>query len=535
GQVRGGRRRHVVSRRDCGYESGAAVQDPAGGPGAGDRARGRHRHDSRRRPVDRGDQPRPQGSHQTGAVSGGPVLPAGRRPDPSAAARGARGRPPPPHCLLRPPVRRAIREADPLDLGSGARAAAQPRVGRERPRAAQRHRASGDRGHGRRAARRAPPRGVPRRRSDAPRPAGGGAAHARGSRGAPHHARADADQRADRCGGGDSRDPSQYADAEDEGVRPVTPPLPPVRVEKALALLPDVEALGPLRALLVSISRPDERALWSSSGPYLTLGKRGVQPEELRRRMPQAFHVITEHLQTLYRAYVEALECQQRGDGAGTGAQAWYARGLRLATAGGDQRQIGRLERDLGVLARHQGDSTVAGEHLRKARECFESVDAAEEMAGLLNTQGQLEAQLGRPQAASGAYREALAWLQRAPRDAGLEVSIRLNLAELHLEAGRFLDGEEEMRRAEQVAIAGNLTGRLVQIYTLMGKLRGRQLDETGFVFFEQAIELSRMLEPSPTTEAQVYLEYGLFRERLGQREEARAYLERARELYGSV
>ena len=413
----------------------------------------------------------------------------------------------------------------------------------------------------------------------------------------------------------------------------MTPPLPPVRVEKALALLPEIEALGPLRALLVSISRPDERSLWSSSGPYLTLGKRGVQPEELRRRMPQAFHVITEHLQTLYRAYVEALECQQRADGTGavaalvraghgeervgrlsqarawydvalrvsqalqdrrpeveslrslgelflrlgqyaegarhfqralaiaeaefdqtgaiaaceglgdaalaqsqwTGAQAWYARGLRLATAGGDQRQIGRLERDLGVLARHQRELTVAGEHLRRARECFESGDAAEEMAGLLNTQGQLEAQLGRPQAASGAYREALAWLQRAPRDAGLEVTIRLNLAELHLEAGRFLDGEEEMRRAEQVAIAGNLPGRLAQIYTLMGKLRGRQLDETGFVFFEQAIELSRMLEPSPTTEAQVYVEYGLFRERLGQREEARAYLERARELYGSV
>src|SRR2546423_15085661 len=91
------------------------------------------------------------------------------------------------------------------------------------------------------------------------------------------------------------------------------------------------------------------------------------------------------------------------------------------------------------------------------------------------------------------------------------------------------------MRRAEQVAIAGNLTGRLVQIYTLMGKLRGRQLDETGFVFFEQAIELSRMLEPSPTTEAQVYVEYGLFRERLGQREEARPYLGRPRGAHGSV
>src|SRR5207244_11492834 len=112
-----------------------------------------------------------------------------------------------------------------------------------------------------------------------------------------------------------------------------------------------------------------------------------------------------------------------------TGPQAGYGPRLRLATAGGDQRQIGGLERDLGVLARHQGELTVAGEHLRRARECFESGDAAEEMAGLLNTQGQLEAQLGRPQAASGAYREALAWLQRAPRRAGLDVALRLNRA----------------------------------------------------------------------------------------------------------
>src|SRR5205807_6821960 len=93
--------------------------------------------------------------------------------------------------------------------------------------------------------------------------------------------------------------------------------------------------------------------------------------------------------------------------------------------------------------------------------------------------------------------------------------------------------GRNAARRA--VAIADNLTGRLVQIYTVMGRLRGRQLDETGFVFFEQAIELSRMLERSPAAVAQVYLEYGLFRERLGQRDEARAYLERAREIFGAV
>ena len=410
-------------------------------------------------------------------------------------------------------------------------------------------------------------------------------------------------------------------------------PLPPVRVQRALGLLPELEAVAPLRALLVSISRPDERSLWSSSGPYLTLGKRGIQPDELRRRMPHAFHQVTGHLQALYTAYVEALDAQQRSDANGvvtalllagtleegvgrltqaqawyqvalrvaeglpdrrpevqsldalgrlalalgghaegarhfqralalaeaefdqagaiaacqglgdaalgqgqwSGALAWYSRGLRLAQASQDRRAVGRLERHLGVLARRQGDLAAAGDHLRRARESAEAVGAADEMARVLDTQGQLEAQQGRHGAAATAYREALAWAQRPPRDPALELVIRLNLAELQLETGRFLEVDEELRRAEQVAIAGNLTRPLVQVYTLMGRLRGQQEDETGFVFFEQAIELCKTVERAAATEGLVYLEYGLFRDRLGQRDEARAYLERAREIFDSV
>src|SRR5438034_1386813 len=111
--------------------------------------------------------------------------------------------------------------------------------------------------------------------------------------------------------------------------------LPPVRVERALGLLPDLEVLAPLRALLVSISRPDERTMWSSSGPYLTLGKRGVQPEELRRRLPPLFHRIAGHVAALYNAYAEALECQQRSDGAGAAAA--------LVKAGHSEEKVGRL------------------------------------------------------------------------------------------------------------------------------------------------------------------------------------------------
>src|SRR5207248_3255507 len=83
----------------------------------------------------------------------------------------------------------------------------------------------------------------------------------------------------------------------------------------------------------------------------------------------------------------------------------------------------------------------------RRARERFEAAGPPDEMARVLNEQGRLDAQLGRYTAASAAYREALAWAQRAPRDARLELSIRLNLAELDLEAGRLLEAEAELRR----------------------------------------------------------------------------------------
>src|SRR5256885_6845735 len=144
--------------------------------------------------------------------------------------------------------------------------------------------------------------------------------------------------------------------------------------------MPELEALAPLRALLVSIARPDEATVWSSSGPYLTLGKRGVHPDELRRRMPQAFQRITEHLQALFKAYVEALECQQRADAAGVGlallgagrleeeggrhtqARTWDEGALRVAETLQDRRPEGEGLRALGY------GCVALGEHAASAR-----------------------------------------------------------------------------------------------------------------------------------------------------------------------
>src|SRR5262249_19685364 len=121
----------------------------------------------------------------------------------------------------------------------------------------------------------------------------------------------------DRRGGRDPWHPSQHPGAEDPGVRPVTdiPGSPPVRVEQALRLLPQLEVLGPLRSRLPAVARAHDRTQWGSSGPYLTVGKRGVQPADLRQQMSAAVLRVTEHLTLLFECYLEALEFQQRRDG----------------------------------------------------------------------------------------------------------------------------------------------------------------------------------------------------------------------------
>src|SRR5262245_40743022 len=91
-----------------------------------------------------------------------------------------------------------------------------------------------------------------------------------------------------------------------------SPDPPPLRVEQALRLVPDVEALAPLRALLLSCSRQDEAHVWASSSPYLTVGKRLVESSELERQLPQALDREREHLARLYQSVISALEAEQR-------------------------------------------------------------------------------------------------------------------------------------------------------------------------------------------------------------------------------
>ena len=68
---------------------------------------------------------------------------------------------------------------------------------------------------------------------------------------------------------------------------------PPLRVEQALRVLPDVDALLPLRPFLIAVSRSRPPA-----EPYETVGKRHLETGELREMVPRAVALVTGPMET---------------------------------------------------------------------------------------------------------------------------------------------------------------------------------------------------------------------------------------------
>jgi tetratricopeptide (TPR) repeat protein len=405
-----------------------------------------------------------------------------------------------------------------------------------------------------------------------------------------------------------------------------TPPSKAMRVERVLRLLPDVDALAPLRAFLMASSRRN-----ATGGPHQTVGKRYLSADDLPGLVPRALRRVTEHLTLLYDAAIEALEAEERGDSAGcvqafvragdlesrvgrdSAARLWYEHALDIAEGGHDRRpeievlqRLGALAAALGdfdrsarvqqrsfVLAESEGvggsaasaaialgEAALRRENLRGASSWFAralehasddpwllgrlalgkaalalaSADledaetqlqrAAAHFAArgpdvgrieLLTARGRLAARRGNHAEALAHFREALVRLPVLERDPHADLAIRLEISQLFLDTDRLPDAEDEIRRIEELAIVHNLSRDLARVYILLGEVRARQRNETGFVFFEKAIELSRQGDPAPRLEAEAYLAYSHFRSTFGEMDEARACLERARDILDMV
>ncbi len=406
-----------------------------------------------------------------------------------------------------------------------------------------------------------------------------------------------------------------------------------MKVGQALRILPALEAVFPLRSLLLASAHAAPQDAWGSGGPYLTIGKHDVDSAELRNQFALGFRALTTHLSTLYTSFADAIDLIDRKEHAAAverildagrqeervgridqaqawyraalqiaeplqdhrpeidalltlgdlssrvglyrqsarvhqralalaeaafysraaalasaglgnvataagdwrGAQAWYERALILAEAEGDASRTAAIHHAIGECYRRKGDFARATSELGLAREAFETLGQARELAEVLQTEALLLADRGALRRAAGTFREALAWDRAGPADCALEVGIRLHLARLRIDEAHLLQAEDELRHSERIAIAHNLIGHLVEIYAAMGTVRGLQEDDSGFVFFEQAIQLLPMIGRSPVLEARLYHDYGAFMRRVGRTAEAHAHFDRARELFESV
>ncbi|HKQ18189.1 MAG TPA: hypothetical protein VJW75_00450 [Candidatus Eisenbacteria bacterium] len=400
----------------------------------------------------------------------------------------------------------------------------------------------------------------------------------------------------------------------------------PLRVEQALRLLPDVGELSPLRALIISTSRPRP-----DRSPYDTVGKRLVDPAELRAHARQVLKRAEAARASLVEASIGVLELEQarnRSDAvdalidagmseerAGRQAQAhaWFECALHASQELRDRRPKGRALRGLGRVAAEAGRFAEAGRALEECLAIAETERDSEEAALTCRELGDLEArrcdwrgaeawyrrgarsedvspalavslhlgvadaacerkdavaadaflrlahdasqELGDPSlavpcaTAQGrllafrgdhvgallAYQKAMASAGEAGLPAHHEMEARLGVCRLYLLWRELPNAIEEFRRAEDVAIRNGLRKHLILLYSIMGRAIGRDADETGFVFFEKALELCRDAEPIPWLEAEVYREYGAFRGDLGESEEARAYSGRALELLRGI
>jgi tetratricopeptide (TPR) repeat protein len=210
------------------------------------------------------------------------------------------------------------------------------------------------------------------------------------------------------------------------------------------------------------------------------------------------------------------------------GAIAQYEAALMLCGSEYPRRR-GQLGVNLASMHRERGELTQSAHFITAASECWADM-TAEDHAAWYNNRGLLALAAREFEAAETNFRQGL---ETAASDF-TRAMILDNLAELCIQRDELADAETFARAAEERAVGAGSPRALAEIYTRLGKIFRLRADLNGVTFFEKALEICRGRR-YPLTEANAYLEYGLFRRTLGDTEEARSYLERARQLCADI
>jgi tetratricopeptide (TPR) repeat protein len=249
----------------------------------------------------------------------------------------------------------------------------------------------------------------------------------------------------------------------------------PLLVERALALVPDYEDFLPLSDALVGASRVDGGKRWASSGAYLTVGKRVVDPDRASELLPALLERRHRRMAELMERVLEAVREQQRGNAAGAAellvrageveegdrrldrAERIYRMALSLA---GELREKGPevlALRRLGRTARGAGRLDEAWSWYRRSHEL--AVEARDAEGEVIACQG-----LGNVCDDRGERDLAREWWERGlARAAGLEAPhlewpLLLNLSVLTMLEGDLEEAERLLLEAG-LRIGGEDTG----------------------------------------------------------------------------
>ncbi|HUP89392.1 MAG TPA: tetratricopeptide repeat protein [Longimicrobiales bacterium] len=184
---------------------------------------------------------------------------------------------------------------------------------------------------------------------------------------------------------------------------------------------------------------------------------------------------------------------------------------------------------NLAAVLREAGDLDEAAAQLAAGTALWAELVPAEHSVWF-NNRGLLSLTRGETDAAEAMFRQAL---ETAP-DAFDRSMVLDNLAELSIVRGNLEEAEAFARQAEQHALTAGSPRALAEIYTRLGKIFRLRSDLNGVTFFEKALELCRS-RTYPLIEANAYLEYGIFRRILGDREDARSHFERAQQIAADI
>lgn len=189
--------------------------------------------------------------------------------------------------------------------------------------------------------------------------------------------------------------------------------------------------------------------------------------------------------------------------------------------------QKAQLYNNLGMISTRQARMEEAEAWLQQALDLWMVLSSPVDLAVCYHNLGLLRKAQGRSADATAKFEQAMA-LDVPP---SIRASIAIDLADTCLSEGYATQAKEWAREAEEHAITARSPYQLGHMYRGLGNIARASGDDDGFTFFEKALEIARE-KGYPQLEGETLTDYALLRSQMGETDEARAYLERAREVF---